>query len=406
MIERFTPQHPRVQSVDAQIADLNSELALAEADVRQLPTTEREILSVSREVAVASDMYVNLVNRAQELQVVTAFAATRGNVRVVDYASAPLAPYRPNRSLITMLYLFMGALLAGGIILFQRQIKDTVRDPEIIEARLDLPIYATVCHSTFQASIDNKSPDSGVLAVANPTDLAIEGMRSLRTSLQFAFVNAANNILLITGPTARIGKTFVSTNLAAVLASSGRSVVVVDADLRRGSVHEQFALQREPGLADVIAGDLTIEDVTVKSNVDGLHVVPACAIPPNPSELLMHDHFVDLMKDLAAAYDHVIIDSPPVLAVTDAAVLSHLAGVVLLVAKCGAHSLREIEQSVKQLTRVGANLRGVVFNDMPAYSGHAYGQHTYGVYAPRKRVGNLTFVCRRRPQICPLRRAR
>jgi tyrosine-protein kinase Etk/Wzc len=216
-----------------------------------------------------------------------------------------------------------------------------------------------------------------ILATAKSRDEAIEGLRSLRTSLQFAFVNADNNILLITGPTPGVGKTFVASNLAVVLAASGRSVVVVDADLRKGRLHEQFNLSREPGLADCIGGDLNIENVTYETDVDGLFVVTAGAIPPNPSELLMHKRFGSLLQGLAKHFDHVIVDSPPVLAVTDPALISRLAGVVLLVVKSGVHPMREIEQSVKRLVRVGANLKGVVFNDMPLSAGTGY---RYGSY--------------------------
>ena len=381
LVERFTPQHPRVRSLDAQLVDLGQELVVAEAQVKELPTTEREVLSVSREVAVASELYVNLVNRAQELQVVSAYAATKGNVRVVDYASVPLLPFKPNRPLILAMYLILGLIAAGGIIMFERQLTNAVRDPELIEAKLNLPIYATLSHSSHQASLNGReSGAKPILAISNPADMAIEGMRSLRTSLQFAFVNAENNILLITAPSAQVGKTFVASNLAVVLASSGRSVIVIDADLRRGTLHQQFGLSREPGLADSIGGDVELAKVAHTTDFQGLSVITAGAIPPNPSELLMHDRFFAQLNSLSKEYDHVIIDSPPVLAVTDAALLSRLAGVVLLVVKCGGHSMRQIEQSVKQLTRVGANVRGIVFNEVPEYAGKAYGKHLYREY--------------------------
>ena len=382
LIERFTPQHPRVRSLDAQLRNLQQNLAGAESQVVQLPTTQREVLSISREVAVASGLYLSLVNRAQELQVVSAYAATTGNARVVDYAILPLLPFRPNKQFLLVIYLMLGLLLSAGFILFQRELHNVVRDPELIEARLNLPIYATLTHSSHQETLGNQDPGSGtpLLAAASPTDSAIEGMRSLRTSLQFAFVNSHNNVLLITGPTARIGKTFISSNLAAVLAASGRSVVVIDADLRRGTLHGQFNLSREPGLADVIGGGIELDDVIHKTELEGLHVVSAGAIPPNPSELLMHERFVSQLQVLSTQFDHVIIDSPPVLAVTDPALISRLAGVVLLVVKSGTHPMREIEQSVKQLMRVGANLKGVVFNDMPLSSGNVYGYRSYVEY--------------------------
>ena len=310
---------------------------------------------------------------------VSTYAAATGNVRVVDYASVPLLPFRPNKQLLIVLYLMLGLMLSAGILLLYHNLRNAVNDPELIEARLNLPIYATLPHSSHQDILNRQSADSRgpILAKVQSRDEAIEGLRSLRTSLQFAFVNAENNILLITGPTPGVGKTFVAANLAAVLAASGRSVVVVDADLRKGRLHEQFGLSREPGLADSIGGDVDIENVTCETDLDGLFVVSAGAIPPNPSELLMHKRFGTLLQELAEHFDHVIIDSPPVLAVTDPALVSRLAGVVLLVVKSGVHPMREIEQSVKRLVRVGANLKGVVFNDMPMSVGSAYGYGSY-----------------------------
>ena len=178
LMERFTPQHPRVRSVDAQLRDVNQRLAVAESRVRELPTTEREVLSISREVAVASALYVSLVNRAQELQVVSAYAATTGNVRVVDYASLPIFPFRPNKPFLLVIYLMLAVLFSGGLILFQRQLRNVIRDPEQIEARLNLPIYATLAHSSRQDSLGNQGTglQTPILAMTNPTDSAIEPM--------------------------------------------------------------------------------------------------------------------------------------------------------------------------------------------------------------------------------------
>lgn len=382
LIERFMPEHPRIRALDSQMGRLRQELSETESAVKELPTTEREVLSLSREVSVASELYLSLVNRAQELQVVSAYAATTGNVRVVDYATPPLFPFAPNKQFMIMLYLMLGLGLSGGWVLFKRQLRNAVVDPDLIEARTGLPIYATLPHSDQQKSLAKRAGTEKFTLLANhdPADPAIEGMRSLRTSLQFAFVNSENNILLITGPTAGVGKTFVASNLAAVLANSGRSVVVVDADMRRGTLHEQFGIDRGPGLADAIGGDAELRDITHETNVEGLYVVTAGSLPPNPSELLMHGRFHAQLADLATRFDHVIIDSPPVLAVTDPALLTRQAGVVLLVLKSGVHPMREIEQTTKRLVRVGANLKGIVFNDMPTSSGSIYAYGSNYVY--------------------------
>jgi len=239
-----------------------------------------------------------------------------------------------------------------------------------------------VPHSVKQRKLlkNAEGTKKAVLAIAESTDPAVESMRSLRTSLHFALLEARNNVILVTGPTPGIGKTFLTVNLGAILASSGKRVLLIDGDLRKGQLHKYFGLDGNEGLSDAIATGESIEQVIRSTSVDNLDIISHGTTPPNPSELLLHERFALAIEQLSRLYDYVVIDSPPVLPVTDPTIIGRLAGAALLVVKSGAHTLREIELCAKRLEQGGVNLRGVVFNDMPL-SGSRYGYGDYYGYA-------------------------
>jgi tyrosine-protein kinase Etk/Wzc len=216
-----------------------------------------------------------------------------------------------------------------------------------------------------------------VLASHKPDELAIESLRNLRTALHFAALGSKNNILMLSGPAPGIGKSFISVNLGTVIAATGASVLLIDADMRRGHLHQYLGRAREPGLSDLISGTAEVGQAIRKTATPGLDLLPTGAIPPNPSELLLHERFATLLDALSKQYDQVIIDSPPVLAVTDAAIIGRLSGMSLMVVKAGAHPLREVEQATKRLKQAGVNLRGLLFNDVKKTNSRYGSRYTY-----------------------------
>jgi tyrosine-protein kinase Etk/Wzc len=168
-----------------------------------------------------------------------------------------------------------------------------------------------------------------------------------------------NNCIMIAGPSPTVGKSFVSVNLAAVLTSNGKNVLLIDGDMRRGHLHEYLGIERENGLSEFISGEIPIGKTLHQTTVKGLTLIPTGAIPPNPAELLLHKRFGNCLSVLAPRYDHIIIDSPPVLAVTDAAIIGQAVGGTLMVLKAGEHPIREIEQAVKRLQQAEVNMRGI-----------------------------------------------
>lgn len=378
LVQRFTPSHPGVVALNAQIASLEAQQAQLNKSVSTLPDTEQSALRLLRDVRVNTELYTNLLDSAQQLRIVK--AGQVGNVRVVDYAVAGEVPVKPKRALVVVLAAVLG-LIAGTAAAFVRSaLFGGVENGDEIEQALGLPVYAAVPHSETQVRLSQamRRGRAGhhVLASIASHDVAIEGIRSLRTALQFGLLDAANNVIVIAGPRPEVGKSFMSVNLAAVLASGGKRVLLIDADMRRGDLHSYFGLSREPGLSDVIAG-LDIGGAVLREVLPNLDVLPKGSLPPNPAELLMGERFKAMLEQVSSLYDIVIVDTPPLLAVTDAALIGKNAGTTLLVVRHGHHPMAEILECANRLRNAGVALKGVLFTDVPQRR-LGYGTYYYG----------------------------
>lgn len=377
-IQRFTPQHPVVQALDAQIKGLENEQSTIKKRTETLPETQQEVLSLMRDLEVNTQIYTTLLNSAQELQV--AKAGTVGNVRIIDYPMVPDKKSKPKAVVIALLSVMAGIGFGIGYLFLQKALFRGVDRPDEVEKATGLSTYAAIPYTDTQKrlaqSVQRKKAGNHLLADAEPDNVAIEALRSLRTAIQFALLESPNNIIMFTGPTPGLGKSFVSVNLAAVLAQGGKKVTVVDGDLRRGHLHKYIGQTAAPGLSDYVAGNADLQSILRKTSVDGLTMVANGTLPPNPSELLLHERFAQLLKTLSETNDLVIIDTPPVLPVTDASIIGRLAGCVLLILKEGAHPMRSIEETARRLRQTGVQIRGTVFNQV-GQRGAGYG---YGYY--------------------------
>ncbi|TMS79718.1 polysaccharide biosynthesis tyrosine autokinase [Pseudoalteromonas sp. S554] len=382
---KFKKDHPAYQGIVEQIQAVESQKNELIGEVGNLPETQQELLRLKRDVEVSNQIYTLLLSKTQELDIVR--AGTVGNVRVIDYAEVNTSkPVKPKKALIVVMATMLGGMLAVAIVLIQKAMHKGVEDPAEIEA-LGIPVYASVPHSDYQDKLTgftgrkNKTGKAkSLLALDNPADLSIEALRSLRTSLHFAMMEAKNNIIAISGPSPGVGKSFISVNLAAVLAQSGKKVLIIDADMRKGYLQTQFGLKWDNGLSDYLSGRLNLEQVTKPTKVEGLNVITRGQIPPNPSELLMHSNFNKLVEEVSNAYDIVIIDTPPILAVTDPAIVSAHTGTTLLVARFGQNHLREIDLTRNRFEQNGIDVKGLVFNGVVKKASNAYGYYGYYNY--------------------------
>jgi len=384
MDRKFTPQHPAYRALMGQLAELTSKQNRLAKQVAGLPTTQQELLSLTRDLKVSTEIYTQLLNKSQELDVMR--AGTVGNVRLIDVADVDLRnPVKPKKALIVLIATLLGGFLAVAYVLFRKTLNRGVENPDDIE-KLGLPVYASIPFSSLQKVEDDKSTGgrgtraTPLLASSHPTDLAIEALRSLRTSLHFAMLESDNNRLMISGPSPKVGKSFVSANLAAVIAQSGQRVLLVDVDMRKGYIHKMFDIPVENGLSDFLARRCDLAAATHTTNVENLFVMGRGQVPPNPSELLMHKNFSEFLEQISAEYDMVILDTPPFLAVTDAAIVGRQSGTNLIVTRFELNPAREVELTMRRFAQNGIDLKGAIFNGVEKRASAKYGYGAYGYY--------------------------
>ena len=384
LLRLYKEDHPNVKTLDAQIERLKQGMGGVSSQIRKLPKTQQEILRLSQEAKVAAELYNNMLNNAQQLEV--AKAGQVGNVRVIDNAMASYTPVKPKKASTFVLICLLGAFAGAGIVLLRRFWSKGIDDPKVLEQHFGLPVYANIPHSNSQRKVldafRKHVPGMHLLSTQEPDDLAVEAFRSLRTTLHFSMHDAPNNILLLAGASPGIGKSFVAANLATILAQTGKRVCLIDGDMRRGHLHDAFGMEREPGLSDYLSSKATLDVVLRSTPVDSLSLISTGTVPPNPSEMLLSSRMAGLSQQLSADFDLVIIDSPPLLAVADALVLAKIAGSTLLVLKHGAHRIEEIEQMLKRLEHGDVKAKGAIFNDVVmGTAGYSYGyayQYKYG----------------------------
>jgi len=356
-----------VTTLNQQISKLQNEHNQVDSKMRSLPGTQQEVVRLSRDVQVNTELYTALLNNIQQLQI--ASAGEVGSVTVVDPATPNLAPLGPKPAMVVSIFAFLGLLVGGGIHMVRRALRRGIKDHRLIESKLGLPVVVTIPHSIAQEehyrAISKRKDGTHLLAMLTPDDLAVESLRSLRTMLHFSTKDASNHVIMITGPSPTIGKSFVSSNFATVLAQTGARVLVVDGDLRRGNLHHYFGFKnRLGGLSEVLLGRSNWKDVLHETEVPGLDMISTGVIPSNPSDLLMTDCFKKFITEINDVYDFVIIDAPPLLPVTDAIIIGSKVGTVLLVAKYAQHPLDEIRTCQNRMESHGISIEGCIFNDV------------------------------------------
>ncbi|UBQ37786.1 polysaccharide biosynthesis tyrosine autokinase [Acinetobacter johnsonii] len=380
---KYTAEHPVMQQMNAQLGAINKKISELNGTLKGLPDLQRRYLQLYREVEVKQQLYTALLNSYQQLRI--AKAGEIGNVRIVDTAVEPIEPIAPKKLQILILSLFLGGFLGTLLALLRNMMRSGIKDSTQIENELDLPVYATVPRSPVQESrikILKKKKNIPILAVKNSDDIAIESLRSMRTAIHFALSSARNNLITISGPAPEVGKSFISTNLATILAQSDKRVLIIDADLRRGYLHKYFNYDVQPGLTEFLNSEQTLDAVIRTTEVPGLSIISRGKSPANPSELLSSAQFKTLLEQLSDKFDHVIIDTPPVLAVTDGIIISQYTGVNLVIARYAKTQMKELELTLNRFEQAGVKVNGFILNDIQRSSaGYGYGYGYNYAYA-------------------------
>ena len=378
---KYTPNHPLMSEINAQLAAIDQKTTELNRSIKRLPETQRLYLQLYRDVKVNTELYTSLLNSYQQLKI--AKAGEIGNVRIIDTAVEPVKPVKPRQLIILILSIFVGGFIGVLFALLRNMLSSGIKDTSRIENELDLPVYATVPRSPIQESrvqLLKKKKNIPILAVKNSEDIAIESLRSIRTTIHFALNNAKNNIIAVSGPAPEIGKSFISTNLAAIFAQGNKKVLLLDADIRRGYLHKYFDHDVAPGLTEYLTNQSSIEQCIIHSGtVPNLDFFPRGKNQGNASEMLSSDRFSELLAQLSQQYDHIIIDTPPVLAVTDGIIISQFVGVNLVVARYAKTQMKELELTINRFEQAGTKVNGIILNDVQSSAGGNYGyNYAYG----------------------------
>ncbi|HGU6126429.1 TPA: polysaccharide biosynthesis tyrosine autokinase [Klebsiella pneumoniae] len=381
----YTKEHPTYKALMEKRKTLQDEKAKLNQRVSAMPKTQQDILQLSRDVDSGQAVYMQLLNRQQELNIAKSSAI--GNVRIIDNAVSQPKPVKPKKVIVLLAGIILGGMVSVGLVLLRVFLRRGIESPEQLE-EIGINVYASIPVSeTFAKrsgqSIRVKRKESeyeSFLSLENPADIAIEAIRGLRTSLHFAMMEARNNVLMISGASPNAGKTFVSSNLAAIISQTGQKVLFIDMDMRKGYTHKLFNSENNNGLSDILSGKVEIHKAIKNIATVGFDYISRGVVPPNPAELLMHRRLGELVSWASENYDIVILDTPPILAVTDAAIIGHYVGTTLLIARFEQNTTKEIEVSFKRFEQSGVIVKGCILNGVikKASSYYGYGYNHYG----------------------------
>jgi tyrosine-protein kinase Etk/Wzc len=392
LLARYTNEHPLVQGIESQIREINGEINSMNEHIKLLPNIEQNLLRLQREVKVNTDLYTQLLNTAQQLRLITMGKVS--NVRLVDTPMAAEKPIKPNRPVIIGLAVMGGLFLGMLVAFFRKSLYGGIDTPEQAEKVAGVPVYATIPHSKRQRElyqqVNAKQQKVPLLANVSSTDVAVESLRNFRTALQFSLPTFKNNIVLITGATPGMGKSFVSANLAAIMAATGKKVLLVDADLRNGLLHLYFGFGRQDGLSDAIAGARRIDQVIHRNVIENMDFISTGTLPQHPAELLLRPNLAASLQQLSTSYDLVLVDAPPILAVADTLIVGAHAGAIYIMTRAGVTTAGEISESMKRLSQAGLSAKGVLFNDLKVRPGR-YG-YDYGYGQAQSSNGNTPLI--------------
>lgn len=376
----------RSTALAAQISVLDQVMASDAAAISQLPDAEAEEMRLSREVETLQRMVDDMRREQQEARIDEAVEA--GQVEIVDWALVPGGPVGTGRKRRLLFALLVGLMIGGGGALVLDRLNTAIVRREDAEAMLHVPVIAVIPRlgEPLKASrrldvrrlLGRGEPEEerGLVTVNEMQSAGSQAYRKLRTHLIFSQGGQPPRTLLVTSASASEGKTTVCANLATTFAQQGLRVVLIDGDMRRPRLHGLFAQARTPGLAEALEGEAPVAEVVRETSVPNLHLIAAGRLVPHVSELLGGAAMGRLMRELKAAYDLVVVDTPPVLAAADAEILGAQADAVLVVVRAGKTERQSAHYAMQQLRAVGAQIVGAVLND-PDQKIAGYGKYAY-----------------------------
>jgi capsular exopolysaccharide synthesis family protein len=385
----------QIQSLNARIAALDRVRATGASRIAAAPAAETQEQELSQQVQTIRNTAEQL--RAELQRARMAEAVEAGQVQIIQLATNPGYQLPSGQSRKVLMSLLVGLMFGFGAAVVADSLDASIRRRSDIEKLLGVPSLAVIPRlpssnggrgavaralprlKSSNASQKASRPDQDLVIVREARSPAAEAIRTLRTNLMFSQAVRSMRTLVVTSASPSEGKTTTASNLAVSFAQQGMRVLLLDCDLRRARLHRIFGIAREPGLSDLVLGYADEEAVTKLTAIPGLYVIPSGKLPPNPAELLGGDAMRRTMTTLTEGYDLIIVDTPPLLAAADAAILATLADGVILVLRAGSTESTAAQQTVQQLSAVGARVIGAVLNDpdtqVPKYG--AYYEYEY-----------------------------
>jgi exopolysaccharide transport family protein len=342
---------------------------------------------LKREAESTKEMYDLVIKRFKETSLTENIRT--GNIRIVDPAEIPKGPVKPKKTQNILLGLIVGLALGIGLAFFLEYLDNTIKIPDDIKERLKIPYLGPVPIFAAADGHPERKPKDDLVTIASPKSTASESYRGIRTSILFSAAEAAPRAILVTSAAPSEGKTISAANLAVTMAQAGNRVLIVDCDMRRPRLHRMFDIQRDRGIANILVGNCTIDAATVHSTIPGIDIIPSGPVPPNPSEMLGSHHMAQFMKTVRDRYDLIIVDSPPITAVTDAVILSRLVDGVLIVIRAGETHREIIKNGISLLNAANARVLGAILNGVvmgrDSYYYYQYYYYYYGEDGDRQK---------------------
>ncbi len=402
----YTEEHPLVIQINEQLKVLNNRTREIDNTIAGLPEIQREFLKLSEDTAINREIYLTLLKNYEQLKIVK--AGQIGYARIIDSPTSTFNAIAPNKLQILMLTTLIGMMFGVMLVLLKNLVRNVVKDPEHLEVTTGIPVIATIPRSPLLSRLSKKKNTTPrMLAHVDHSSLSYEAIKSLRTNLMFGMpmgiaVGQPAQVILITGESPGVGKSFIAANLSEVFAQLNKKVLVIDGDMRLGELHKMFNMSQHDGLADYLLQDkkhfspidgtrsdsevpsLGVESFIHPTGMELIDFIPRGRQPHNPTSLLMGEKFNHLMAELKTQYDYIVIDSPPILAASDAMVLAQHADKVLIVTKFN-HSIEgQLVYAIKQMNKANVQVDGIILNDVQQGLMDKYSYHYHYAYGDNR----------------------
>lgn len=377
LLENFTEEHPFLIAINQKQKKMEQQLTEVKSKLKKLSMAMQESGNFQRDIEVHGSIYSGVMQNVQQMEMLK--GGTISSLRVLQEASLPSVPAPSQLGLIMLVSMITGLFLSFALLLLHYSLSKSL-DPLFLEKFLGVQIFGVIGYSVAQAKLSRKmNADKHhhkryLLSLAHPKDAAVEALRSLRTALKLASVD--KKIVAISGCNSGVGKSFVISNLAVLLANTHKKVLLIDADMRRGYTHRVFAGHRSLGLSEYLEQKSEM-DAVIQKILPNLDFIASGLPPTYPAELLMNGRLNDLLSQAKDAYDFILIDTPPVLAVTDATIIFKSVDLRLLLVSLNNDQLRQIELAHGMISKTGSSIDGLICNHLRQSSDHYAYQNYY-----------------------------